>query len=323
MNDITYKKAIEWIHNNTVGDDEGIIVYTSKPILYPEVTGYYIPSLLNAGETELAKKFAKKMCEIQKPDGSWYDSDDKNPFIFDSAQILKGLVAIRDVMPEVDSHIVKGIDWIFSNLREDGHLVQPNTDVWGGDDTVCNELIHIYCMSPILDAAKLLNRPDYAENANKVLDYYIAHYRDRIVNFTLFSHFYAYVIEGLVDCGRTELAREAMNNFDKYRKSNGAICAYNDVTWVCSTATFQFAIIWYKLGDKEKADKSYEYMCKLQNPSGGWYGSYTKPKIKELWLRFLSKFKLTRYLYGYKDEISWAVKFYLDAKYYKELSEEI
>lgn len=313
----TMEKNIEWIHKHTVCDDGGIIVTTNKPVLYPEVTGYYIPSLLNAGEKELAIKFAKKMMEIQKPDGSWYDSDDAYPFIFDSCQILKGLVAIRDILPEADEHIIKGIDWVFTNLQEDGHLVQPNRDVWGEDDTHCNDLIHIYCMSPIIEAGELLNRPDYIKKANIVLDYYIDNYRDRIVNYTLFSHFYAYVIEGLIDCGREEIAREAMTNFEKYRGSNGAICAYNDVDWVCSTATFQFAIIWYKLGEKDKADLSYEFMCKLQNPSGGWYGCYTGSKMNEIWLRGLRKLGKTRNLYARDAEISWANKFYLDATFWK------
>ena len=318
----TMKKNLEWIHNHTVCNNGGIIVTTNKPVLYPEVTGYYIPSLLNVGETELAKSFAKKMCEIQKLDGSWYDSDDAHPFIFDSCQILKGLVAIRKLMPEVDENIIKGIDWVFSNLQKDGHLLQPNRDVWGEDDTHCNDLIHIYCMSPIIEAGKVLNRPDYVEKADIVLDYYIDNYRDRIVNYTLFSHFYAYVIEGLIDCGRIEIAKEAMKNFEKYRKPDGKICAYNDVEWVCSTATFQFAIIWYKLGEKEKADLAYNYMCSLQNLSGGWYGCYTKSKFNELWLRVLKKLGKTRNLYARDAEISWANKFYLDATYFKNLSEK-
>ena len=321
MNNNTFERAIAWIHNNTVENDAGIIVTTNKRVLYPEVTGYYIPSLLQAGEVELAKKFAKKMCEIQKKDGSWYDSDDENPFIFDTCQILKGLVAIRDIMPEVDKNIVDGIDWVFSNLHDDGHLVQPNIEVWGGDDTHCNDLIHIYCMSPIIEAGKVLDRPDYIEKANAVLDYYIEHYRDRIVNYTLFSHFYAYVIEGLIDCGRVDIAREAMKNFEKYRNDNGKICAYNDVDWVCSTATFQFAIIYYKLGEKKKADIAYNYMCSLQNPSGGWYGCYTGTKANEIKLRALHKIGKTRNLYARDAEISWANKFYLDATYFKNLSE--
>lgn len=318
-----YDKALEWIHNNTVGDDEGIIVASNKRVIYPEVTGYYIPSLLHAGETDLARKFAKKMCNIQKSDGSWYDSDDQYPFIFDTGQILKGLVAIRKIMPEVDEHIVKGIDWIFSNMDDEGHLIQPNREVWGPDDTHCNDLIHIYAMSPILEAAKFLNRPDYAKNANRALDYYINNYRDRIVNYTLFSHFYAYVIEGLIDCGRIELAKEAMKNFDKFRRPDGAVCAYNDVDWTCSTATFQFSIIWYKLGEKEKGDRSFEYMSNLQNLSGGWYGSYGYNKLEGYVNKALVKFGLAkRAQYGRWTEISWANKFFLDAAYYKSLAEQ-
>lgn len=322
MNKNVFEKSVKWIHNNTV-NDEGIVVMTSKPVIYPEVTGYYIPSLLEINEIELAKKFAKKMCDIQKIDGSWYDSDDDNPFIFDTCQILKGLVAIRGIMPEVDENIIKGIDWVFSNLDEDGHLIQPNTEVWENDDTHVNDLIHIYCMSPIIEAGKVLNRPDYVEKANAVLDYYIEHYRDRIVNYTLFSHFYAYVIEGLIDCGRVDIAREAMMNFEKYRNDNGKICAYNDVDWVCSTATFQFAIIYYKLGEKTKGDIAYNYMCTLQNPSGGWYGCYTRSSIEKFVLKVMKKLKLTnRRLYIPDAEISWANKFFLDATKYKEMSEK-
>lgn len=322
MNNNVFEKSLNWIHNNTV-NDEGIVVMTSKPVIYPEVTGYYIPSLLEINEIELAIKFAKKMCAIQKKDGSWYDSDDANPFIFDTCQILKGLVAIRHLLPEVDENIIAGIDWVFTNLKKDGHLVQPNTEVWESDDTHVNDLIHIYCMSPIIEAGKVLDRPDYIEKANAVLDYYIEHYRDRIVNYTLFSHFYAYVIEGLIDCGRVDIAREAMKNFEKYRNDNGKICAYNDVNWVCSTATFQFAIIYYKLGEKKKGDIAYNYMCTLQNPSGGWYGCYTRSPIEKFILKVMKKLKLTnRRLYIPDAEISWANKFFLDATKYKEMSDK-
>ena len=309
-------KAKEWIYNNTVDNNGGIVVTHKQRIVYPEVTGYFIPSLLKIGEKDLAISFAKHMCEIQKPNGAWYDPGNKAPFIFDGGQILKGLVAIRNILPEVDDHIVKGIDWIFSNMKESGELNQPKNDLWGDRDDYCNELIHIYCMSPILEAAKILNRPDYEEKANKVLDYNIKNYRDRIINFTLFSHFYAYVIEGLIDCGRIKIAKEAMRNFEKYRRKDGSVYAWNNAGWSCSTASFQFSIIWYKLGEVEKANKTYEYACSLQNETGGWYGSYVHSPKDYIDIAF------KRRLYEKKQEISWAVKFFIDATYYKGLSEK-
>ena len=86
---------------------------------------------------------------------------------------------------------------------------------------------------------------------------------------------------------------------------------------------FQFAITWYKLGEKDKADKTFEYAASLQNETGGWYGCYgvtTAENRKNAWLARLG-LKRERAIYLADEEISWAVKFYLDAKYYKELSE--
>ena len=125
-----YNKAIEWIKNNTI-NGQGITVTSKKKIIYPEVTGYYIPSLLVWGEKEIAISYAKYLCSIQKEDGSWYDSTDSAPYVFDSAQILKGLIAIRKILPEVDTHIIKGCDWILSNMQENGRLTTPNKDDWG------------------------------------------------------------------------------------------------------------------------------------------------------------------------------------------------
>ena len=318
MIDTTFQKAIQWVHANTVEDEGGIIVSRNKRVLYPEVTGYYIPSLLITGESNLASSFAKKLCSIQKPDGSWYDSDNKYPFIFDTGQIIKGLVAILPLLPEVEENIFRGIDWIFSNMNSEGRLIQPNTEIWGKDETHNNDLIHIYVLSPILEAARIFNRSDWTENANRVLDYYINTRRDRIVHYSMFNHFYAYVIEGLIDCGKKDIAIEAMKNFEQYRKPNGGVCAYNDVKWECSTAMFQDAIIWYKLGMKDKGDLTFEHTCSLQNETGGWNGCY-EYNIMDILKSKLSRFLKTRRLYMRDDEISWAVKFYLDARYYKNM----
>lgn len=40
-----YKAATGWIERNTI-PGQGICVNTDLPLTYPEVTGYYIPSLL-------------------------------------------------------------------------------------------------------------------------------------------------------------------------------------------------------------------------------------------------------------------------------------
>lgn len=303
-----YNRAISWIKDNTI-EGQAIICNTDKRKGYPEVTGYYIPTLLRWGYRELAVSYAKWLCAIQKENGAWYDTDDRAPYVFDTAQILKGLIAIRTIYPQADPHIIKGCDWIISNMQESGRLITPSTDAWGNGRT-CSELIHMYCLSPLVEAAEAFAMPQYKEAAYKILEYYKHTHYDEIMNFGLLSHFYAYVMEALLDMGEKDMAMEAMDKIENIQKENGAVPAYCDVQWVCSTGLFQLALVWFRLGNIESGNKAFEYACKLQNESGGWYGSYLSENDQN-----------EDNTYFPTSEISWAVKYFLDALYYKNLAE--
>ncbi len=306
-----FNKAFNWIKKNTV-DGNGITVTSKQKVVYPEVTGYYIPTLIQWGERDLAKAYAKHLCSIQKEDGAWYDSQDKIPYVFDTAQILKGLTAIYPIMPEVEGNIIKGCDWLLSNMNQEGRLVPASKDCFGEDDSFYSELIHTYCLTPLVKASELFNKKEYQQAAEKIKNYYVKNYREKILNFSLLSHFYAYVMEGLLDMGETALVREAMQNLEKYQNRKGGIPGLRDVKWVCSTGMFQIALVWYKLGELEKGNTIFDYTCSLQNESGGWFGSYPAS--------FLNQYAIGRKrpYYFPDEEISWANKYFLDALAYKE-----
>lgn len=303
------EKARGWIEKNSI-PGRGIINTSKLPESYPEVTGYYIPTLMRWGFLELAVSYAKWLCSIQKPDGAWYDTEGKNPYVFDTAQILKGLLAVRDRVDGADTAICKGCDWILSNIEENGRLTTPSREEWG-EEGVCSELIHLYCLSPLYEAADVFGEKKYRDAADKVADYYITEHGEEIRDFGFLSHFYAYVMEALCDIGREKLARESMKQLEKLLDEKGYVPAYRDVNWVCSTGMFQLAIVWFKLGDLEHGSKALNYAAKLQNESGGWYGSYPttdNPKASD-------REEYPDYIAD--AEISWAVKYFLDAVYFK------
>ena len=66
-------------------------------------------------------------------------------------------------------------------------------------------------------------------------------------------------------------------------------------------STAQLAIAWYKLGELEPADKALNCLIGLQTSTGGFCGSYGSGKM-----------------YLPDEEISWAVKFFLDALLLRE-----
>ena len=293
-----YKNAKKWIIKNTVygkgirpsvGLDDKI-----TDIAYPEVSGYFIPTLLNFGFRDLSKQYAKWLLSIQHEEGAWYDYLDESPYVFDTGQVLRGLIAIYPIMPEVESAILRGCDYILSQIKPDGQLPSPSTKFW--PEGICTELIHLYCLPPLIETSKIFNRPEYEIEAKRVLDYYKKNCMEKLLDFHTLSHFYAYMIEALVDLGELEIARTAMDKVSKLQRKNGFIPAYKNVKWTCSTGLFQFAVIWYKLGEKIKADLTFDYACSLQTQNGGWLGSYG-PNAQYIQLR----------------EISWAVKYFLDA----------
>lgn len=307
-----YRKAVEWIKRNSV-NGEGIICNTGFPVIYPEVTGYYIPTLIRWGYRDLAKKYANWLISHQQKDGSWLDASGNAPYIFDSAQIIKGLLAVRKIVDDtesVDKSILAGCEWIFSRMSQEYRLITPNTQCWGEDEATCSEIIHIYCLSPLKEAGIAFNKPHYVEYADKVFEYYKTKYIEKIMNFSLLSHFYAYLMEALLDLGHEDMCKTAMGKLSSFQKESGAVPAYNNVNWVCSTGLFQLALVWFRLGKIERGNQAFDYACKLQNESGGWYGSYLSEENME-----------EENTYFPSAEISWANKYFLDALFYKNKAE--
>lgn len=289
----TYKKAIHWIKKNTI-HEQGIVVSSRNKVSYPEVTGYTIPTLYQWGEKELARKYTKWLVSIQNDDGS-FSGVDGIPYTFDTGQVVRGLVSALDDLPEVKNSLRKACDWMLTQIQPNGKLVTPSTEIWS--DNV-DDRIHLYVLPPLIEASKKLNEPKYYMAAKRILEYYKK--REDLVKFNMINHFFAYVIEALCDLNEKDIIKEGIEHITILQMQNGKVPAYKNVSWVCSTGLAQLAVIWYKLGMNENADKAMHYLEQIQNRSGGFTGSYGKGKS-----------------YFPEEEISWAVKYFLDAYYWK------
>jgi len=285
----SYERAMDWFKANMV-PGQGIIVHTRQPVPYPEVTGYFIPTLYNWNEPELARTCTRWLISIQLPDGA-FPAPDGVPYTFDTAQIMRGLcVAIGDVEGAEDS-LRRASDWMLTQVDPSGRLLTPSTELWTG---IASDLIHTYALPPLVEAGKLLGVKEYEDAAKFVLEHYKQ--RDDLVPFNRLSHFHAYAMEALCEMGELDLARQGMTDVARVQRRNGSIPAYPEVEWVCSTGMAQYAIVWYTLGDRERADRTIAYLERIQNKSGGFFGSYGKG---------------AKYIAG--GEISWGVKYFLDA----------
>ena len=286
-------KAIEWLQDNYL-INEGIAISSKQKISYPEVSGYMIPTLYNWGEKDLAKKLITWLISQQNKDGS-FSAPDGLPYTFDTGQIIRGFVSVLDDCPEVEKPLRKACDWILKQIQTNGQLATPSTRMW---NNITDDRIHLYVIPPLIEAGKKLNELQYIKAGYRVLEYYKT--RNDLLEFNTLSHFYGYIIEALYDLGEYDLVQKAIKEITKFQKKDGSIPAYKNTSWICIPGVAQFAIIFYKLGIIENGDKALKFLEKVQNLDGGFYGSIG---IGANYFPF--------------EEISWAVKFFLDASYWR------
>jgi len=293
----SHERAMDWFKAKMV-PGQGIIVHTKQPVPYPEVTGYFIPTLYNWGEQELARTCTRWLMSIQLPDGA-FPAPDGVPYTFDTAQIMRGLNAALGDVEGAEASLRRACDWMLTQVDASGRLKTPSTELW---TDIASDLIHTYALPPLAEAGKLLGVKEYEDAANFVLAYYTL--QADLVPFNRLSHFHAYAMEALCEMGELDLARQGMADVARVQRPDGSIPAYPDVEWICSTGMAQYAIVWYTLGDKHRADRAMAYLETIQNKSGGFYGSYGKG---------------AKYIAG--GEISWGVKYFLDAWLLKQRAE--
>jgi malonyl-CoA O-methyltransferase len=167
------------------------------------------------------------------------------------------------------------------------------------DGRVLTDYCNLYVLPPLIDAGQRLGEARYIEAAHRGLDYFKQ--QPDLVEFksesSTFSHMFGYMMEALVDLGELKLAKSGLEQVERIQRSDGSIPAYPGATWTCSTGMAQLAIAWLKLGIDEPALKTLAYLDSIQHPSGGFFGSYGPGAI-----------------YFTAEEISWGVKFFIDAK---------
>jgi len=259
-------KVLGWIKKHS---PSGVLNWHGGNV-YPEVTGYLIPTLLKYGEVELALQYADYLLSVQNDNGS-FNGIDWRARVFDTSACYEGLLAIGETDAADRAKM-----WLQSLYLDNGAL--PTAP--GSNQS------HIYTAR----ASGLIN----SRKGKKYWDFTGGW--DLRWGSKQRTHYIAYGLEGMAMLG--------IDITDALKASRSAAVGNLMPYWVKRdwekpvgtdvTATCQMAILYKRCGlDGSEMIKAIE---KLIHSDGG------VPQTK-------------------KDDwaISWAAKFYLDAKY--ELAE--
>lgn len=289
-----FEKSIQWILTH-ITKDGGVSYSNTNLEPYPEVSGYIVPTLVDYGYIQEGRGIVKWLLSIQQKDGGFLGPNgSKKEYVFDTAQILRGLLCYvedSEIGKDVELAILKSCDYLCSQMINDGK---------GGYRIQYNEMkdvpepILLYTLPPMKKVAELYSNEKLKYAVNNCLEYYLSH--ENFLNRNYITHFVVYMIEALIDLGREESVEEIMDLFKQKIVKKGYVEAKSGVDWICTPGMAQLALCWYKLDDNETADIAMNWVEKNQTFLGGFYGSYGVDAT-----------------YLESEEIAWAVKFYLDA----------
>lgn len=281
-------RALAWLRANEL-ESGGIRVHSQHGNAYPEVTGYLIPTLLEYGDRELAKRLVQWLVGVQRADGSYTDADAGASYVFDTAQALRGLLAGRGLVPQAMEAAERAAEYLSSQIVNGG--LGGFSLSYGG---TIPESVQLYALPPLIQAAEVLNRTEYRNRARRSLDYYCS--QDDALQSATLTHFLAYELEALVDLGEMDRATPVLDKLREIQSLDGSVRGIGGASWICTPGLAQLAACWYKIGAWESADKALGWIEAHQRPSGGFRGSYGAGAS-----------------YFPNAELSWAAKFYLDA----------
>jgi hypothetical protein len=306
---------------------------------YPETTGYIIPTLLTYHEKEkflTAKNTAidlgKWLCSIQNEEGSWnggyHPASGQNPSIFNTAQILFGMVALfKESNKEswmISAH--KAATWLANQSGPDG--------LWEeGHYNNFNPTYYTRVAWPMLLVAETLDDDYIKKNAIKTLDTLLKRQNDNgsfqgwgfSEEKPAFTHTIVYTIRGFIESSILlddwqrygKPVETTMNKIYKLAElNNGRLAGAYDLEWnpknyyTCLSGNAQMALClmrWHQqypdLRLLNAASKLIDTVAKAQVTSlsfksmkGAIAGS------KPIWGRYM----FMRYP-------NWAAKFYADS----------
>lgn len=321
---------------------------------YPETTGYIIPTFLDLHNldkeydwcAERAVEMADWLVSIQAKDGAFPGNLWRGRFeegsIFNTAQIIKGLIRMYDYTKEEKYHesFVNAAKWIVKCQEPDGSWKKfaYQSDFFPS--------YYTRVAYPVLWAGNEINDSKIKEAAHKTLKAIV---RKRKKNGAIadwgfkpdsyaFSHTIAYTIRGFLEgynlSGEKQYLQMAQDLGEKFLRlfeikkylAGAYYEDYTEIKWYrCLTGEAQMSIIWLKLFDitddvryLNGASKLLDQMAGAQTirngllvKKGGFTGS------KPIWGRYIA-FR----------QPNWAAKFFIDAlileeKAYKKLDKKI
>jgi malonyl-CoA O-methyltransferase len=257
----------------------------------PGLTAAILPTALTFGQIDLVHRLSTWLLSMQRPDGSFPQAGTDAASLFNTAQAVAALVELEatEVVVAPDAtHLAAA----YLNLRLEGDSAQSD---------LCHQsraATRISVVPSLIAAARRFDVPHWQRTAGRVA----AQARNAVDwhSWTGPSRLLAEAIEAWTALGEFELAREALRWPLCRQKKSGAVSADAAGTWGDNSLLAHLAVLCYRLGEREWADRALAFLATQQLAGGGWNQFWGRPTKA--------------------NESAWVAKHYLDATWLRSTS---
>lgn len=256
--------ALEWLIRSDTGT--GIPANSAESVGCPGVTAASIETALAFGCRDEARRWARWLAAIQRPDGSIPDARLAASSFENTAQDVRGFLAIIDDLPEVEEAARRACRYLRSWIDDEGRVRPPSDDHHSNPgDPVADELPYL---APLLKAGRRWSVADWTTAVDRAVDCWVG--QAKAPAWMESAGSIVRHAEQYLEHGRRFAAEQLAARITKAQRANGSVLEKLDSGPVFSASLAQAAVVLYRLGCRNEADRALRYLEQNQSPSGGF-----------------------------------------------------
>lgn len=249
----------------------------------PGTTAALISTLLTFGQLGTAQRLTSWLLSTQLADGSFPHAGGNTSSLFNTGQALSALLRVIDDGLVADSSAARRAAE-FVNVQLHAKLEGQSYHHW-----------RVAVKLSVLPALSAAVRHYESCEWRQTVEHNVARLRAAIDwhSWLRSGRILAHAVAALVDLQDRSRAIDALSWPNAVQRKNGTVASELRGRWGDHELLAHLAVLWYRLGERDRADRAMAFLRRQQLPGGGW---------PQYWGAR-----------GSGGESAWAVKHYLDA----------
>lgn len=243
--------------------------FASRPEAPPcaGLTAALLSTLLEFGQLTLVKRSAEWLLYRQRLDGGFPQAGGDVVSLFNTAQALGAFIALNDArLIACAEPASRAAGYLATRLESELEHSYRRSDTCGR--CRARSAIEVCCSAQLLAASRSLGVPRWRYTADRV-----ASGARRAVDWhswTSSVRLLLHATDAWLALGDVDLARHTLRWPTSAQRRNGAVPANGHGNWGENDVLAHLAVLWYKMGDRERGDRALAFLKKQQLPDGGW-----------------------------------------------------